>query len=228
MAKMKNKKIHVLDHGYVSLIEQMPHHDVEQFIARAARVSYVGNESEIRSTEKDEKLVKYLWKNGHTSPFEQVVFQFQIKAPLFVVQHLLRHRTARINQESGRYKKLRKEFHVPSRLRTNVKTGDKQKSFDFEMVHGSFLCSVMRMHFDDCFAYYESLLDDGVCREQARMVLPSALYTSLVYQMDLHNLLKFLRLRTSLSSQFETRQYALAMRSLVEPTCPNVFLAFDK
>jgi len=215
---MKSTTIEIVfGQGYVSLEDHMPVEKLERAVVNAARVSYIGGVREIRDEVKDGKMIKRMWTAGHTSPFEQVVFKFKIHAPLFIVQQLLRHRTARINQQSGRYSKLDEKSYVPSIERLGKLKGTEAASKSESAI---FCQKVIAESHKAAFKTYNLLLQHGVKKELARIVLPAATYTTLIYQLDLHNLLKFLQNRLAKSAQYEMRAYALAMLKLVKDLVP--------
>ena len=203
-----NDLVPVLDSGWVRLSAVFGD---ERFIAESARQSTSGA---TKGEEQDRRLIKRLWKDRHTSPFEMASITFTMKAPLFVVQQILRHRTGKFNQFSFRYSDGVTEgktveageeldFYAPFSWRSEQKTQ---------------LENVQRNAIDA----YKDLLAQGVPSELARIVLPAGLYTRLRVQFDLHNLLKFLLLRTKKDVQWETRQYAWAMWDLARPYFPGL------
>lgn len=217
-------KIDLLDHGYVRLVDHM---GSDLSVVRSARVSY---DAEWRSGEdsgKDEKLINYLWKNKHTSPFESVTFTFEVKAPIFVVRQWHRHRTWSFNEVSARYTELPEEYYVPagheigqqSKNNKQVRDIDTNILKDWASIRIGNACSAS-------FKEYYKLLDDGVPREIARGVLPMNTYTHMFASVDLLNLLKFISLRDHDHAQFEIREYARAMLKLIEPTVPVCVKAF--
>ena len=220
----------VLDSGYVSLINTLPSFDSEisldYHIVKCARVSYnpLTEQKEIK-VEEARRLIRYLMQNWHTSPFEMVEFTFEIKAPLFVVQHFLRHRTANINQESLRYTLADPEFYIPSFIANQSKVNH-QGSEGINDTSDECI-EFIRKSYQDSYNTYLALIDNGASREQARMVLPTGVYTTFVYKMDLHNLFNFLRLRCDKTAQYETRQYANAMYSIVKRCVPIACEAFE-
>jgi len=193
-------------------------------IARAARVSYAEGTKSVRS---EAGLIDYLMRHRHTSPFEQVVFKFKLKMPLFVAQQWIRHRTARLNQESARYSVVKDEVYQPTLWRAQddvnkqgsagVIAGAAQADFDQER----------HENVREAFALYHHMLDHGVARELARTHLPVGTYTSMVWQMDLHNLMHFLSLRMDEHAQYEIRLYAQALYDLVQPLAPLAFASFE-
>lgn len=219
-----NKVINVLDHGLVRLVEHM---GSDLSIVRNARVSY---NAEWRSGEdegKDVKLLNYLVKNDHTSPFESCVFTFEVKAPIFVLRQWHRHRTWSFNEISARYAELPEEFYVPEMTQiTGQSASNKQMRTD--EVHP--LAEDMRQSIQTAgevaFTYYQQLIAEGCPRELARSVLPVGTYSHMFATVDLHNLMHFLRLRLHSHSQYEIRVYAEAMLQLIEPLVPHTVAAF--
>lgn len=208
--------IDVLDHGFVRLVDSMGD---DSSVVRAARVSY---DAGVKTPEEDARLIRYLMRNRHTSPFEQVVMVFHIKLPLFVFAQLARHRTARLNAQSARYTTMTDDFYLPqpSQIRGqgagNKQVGDGLLTEEVERK----AASEMQWISHRCYNTYLELLEMGVCREQARMILPQNLYTQCFWQMDLHNLLKFIELRDHPHAQQEIRVYAQAMLAFAKQVAP--------
>jgi len=211
-------KIDVLDHGFVRLVEHM---GSDLSIVRNARVSY---DAEWRTGEddgKDEKLIRYLWKNRHTSPFEAVTFTFDIKAPIFVYRQWHRHRTWSYNEISARYSELPEEFYVPDPAQiTTQGTGNKQMRTDEQNPHAAYIWDTIRNQCVDAFAVYKELLRVGTPRELARGVLPVNTYSHMFGTVNLNNLFKFLELRLHAHAQYEIRVYAEAILKLITPIVP--------
>ena len=215
------RKLFVHNHGYVELLDQMPKTGGDQRIVDSARVSYAEG---TKHTSSSEGLIRYLMRHWHTSPFEMVEFMFRIKMPLFVARQHLRHRTANVNETSARYSVVTDEFFVPGQLREQAAV-NKQGSGG-EVEDSDDIVSTIQVANDAAHDHYNNLLEAGVCREQARMVLPQTMYTEFVWKIDLHNLMHFLRLRMDSHAQEEIRDYANAMFKLVEPTVPYTMKAF--
>lgn len=216
----------VLDHGHVRLFEHMGN---DLSIVRNARVSY---DAEWRTGEdegKDEKLIHYLMKHRHTSPFEAVTFTFDIKCPLFVARQWHRHRTWSYNEVSARYAELPEEFYVPKPEHiTTQSTSNKQMRTDEQHPNAGAWAKLMHTHNATAFLHYRSMLADGVPRELARTVLPLATYTHFFATVDLHNLFHFLRLRLHPHAQYEIRVYAEALLELIRPVVPVAVGAFEQ
>ena len=181
-------------------------------IVNAARVSY-GKISEAM-TKQDEKLIRYLMEHKHTSPFEHNQLSFRVKAPIYVVREWMRHRMNSYNEISYRFVKPKIEFYIPPKWR-HQDTVNKQSSV------GSFtddgLHELYKKSIQESYETYEKLLENGICREQARGVLPVCIYTEFIYTCNLHSLIHFLNLRIKDDAQWEIRQYAKGLLELAEP-----------
>ena len=215
--------------GFVEIVDMMPRrvptgHTADSAIARNARVSYA--KDTMPTPAEAERLVRYLSEHWHTSPSESVVFQFRGRVPVFVSRHIDRHRTARANYESGRYIEMPEEFYMPA-LRMQSKS-NKQGS-DQSVVPAEALALWNECHADmsAVFGKYKRLLTLGVAKEVARTILPQALMTSFMWQMDLHNLLHFLRLRLDSHAQQETREFAAGILQLISSLVPASMRAFE-
>lgn len=216
----------VLDHGLVRLVDHMGN---DLSIVRAARVSYDADWRTGEDEGKDEKLIAYLMKNHHTSPFEAVTFTFEVKAPLFVFRQWHRHRTWSYNEVSARYSELPEEFYVPELSDiTHQSESNKQMRTSQQHDNALLMQSYMRKSMMDAFALYKELLAQGCPRELARSVLPCSTYSRMFATVDLHNLFHFLRLRLHEHAQKEIRVYAEAMLELVEPIVPYAVAAFKE
>lgn len=216
----------VLNHGLVRLVDHMGN---DLSIVRAARVSYDADWRTGEDEGKDEKLIAYLMKNHHTSPFEAVTFTFEVKAPLFVFRQWHRHRTWSYNEVSARYSELPEEFYVPELSDiTHQSESNKQMRTSQQHDNALLMQSYMRKSMMDAFALYKELLAQGCPRELARGVLPTSTYSRMFATVDLHNLFHFLRLRLHEHAQKEIRVYAEAMLELVEPVVPYAVAAFKE
>lgn len=204
----------MIDKNYCKLVG---HYGDDSTIINSARMSF--NNDKKYSAESDERLIKTMIERGHTSPFEQVNFTFQLKMPIFVARQWQRHRTARLNEQSGRYTKLNEEFYTPKEWRgiTPFNTEESEE-----------LTAELNQFYQETYLFYSSLLQKGVSKELARIVLPLGTYTSFVWQMDLHNLMHFLELRLAPSAQVEIRKYAEEILRLIEPICPITIKYFKE
>lgn len=212
------------DKGFVRLVDYMGN---DQRIVQAARVSYGDG---TKSKRQDRGLINYLMRNQHTSPFEMVEFTFHCKLPLFLARQFIRHRTANVNEISGRYSVIRDEFYIPEadQYRSQHAT-NKQMSGDFlspEM--GEVSKQRIEKVCKDNYDTYEMLLSEGeLAREMARMVLPVNVYTEWYWKIDLHNLLHFIRLRIDSHAQYEAQIYAQAFLDLIKDIVPYTVQAWE-
>ncbi len=219
--EIADELMRVLDHGFVRLVDHM---GSDTAISRAARVSY-----NAAPRMEDAKLIAYLWRNKHTSPFEAVSFTFEIKAPLFIVAQWHRHRTWKYNQVSARYTELPEEVYIPTaeQITTQSKDNKQMRTAD-PHARAEDWRKMMASQHSVSFTLYRSMLDDGVPRELARTVLPTATYTRMFATVDLHNLFHFIRLRSHEHAQYEIRVYAQAMLELIRPIVPQACIAFSQ
>ena len=231
MDLVPEKQIKCLDSGHVEILDVLPRivpegRTADHAIVKAARVSYGDG---TKTVNEDRGLIRYLMRCSHSTPFEMVSFQFRIKMPIFCARQIFRHRTSSVNEISGRYSVMKDEFYFPDshQLRTQSKT-NKQGSDGSLMADAACAFSEeIENQCDDAYALYQKLLDSGVAREQARMVLPLNLYTEFYWKQNLHNLLHLLALRTDAHAQQEIRVYADAMLALIKPLVPWTIEAWE-
>ncbi len=220
-----DKEFPVLDKGFVRLVDYL---GSDERIVQAARVSYGKGTKTFR---EDRGLIHYLLRNEHTSPFEQVVLTFHIKLPIFVARQWIRHRTARVNEISGRYSVLKEEFYLPAledlapQSKDN-KQGRATEPFPPEVGEG--ILRRLSTLQGEAYKVYEELLETGLAREVARIVLPLCAYTEWYWQMDLHNLMHFLKLRMDPHAQKEIRLYAQVIFEITKRVCPIAMEAFEE
>jgi len=214
-------QINVLDHGFVRLVDTMPRENLDNSIVQAARVSYGEG---TKTSRGDAGLIRYLMRHWHTTPFEMVEFKFHIKMPIYIARQHLRHRTASVNEMSARYSIVDEEYYIPEFYRGQSEVNHQGSEGVIEI--SDEMLDVISTQQKNAFKLYQNLLDKGVCREQARGVLPQSTYTSFVWKMDLHNLMHFLRLRMDHHAQKEIRDYANAIFKLVQPLVPMTMEAF--
>lgn len=196
----------------------------DQAPARIARTSY-NNAHGDHDASRNYSLMDHLIRHRHTSPLEFVQFVFEIRAPLFVVRQIMRHRTASYNEVSGRYVRLAPEYWLPDHVRENT-VANKQSSAESANQDVEGVRDMMSRAMETAFDTYDRLIAAGVAREQARAVLPLATYSTLYMRIDLHNLFHFLALRTAADTQAETRQFAQAMERLASARLPRAFAAW--
>jgi thymidylate synthase (FAD) len=220
-----HNKVDVLNGGFVRLVDWMGD---DLSIVRSARVSYDADWRE-EDEGKDAKLIKYLMKNKHTSPFEAVSFTFEVKAPIFVFRQWHRHRTWSYNEISARYTELDEGWYVPEVEQiTTQSTSNKQMRTNEKNPEAYFIKGAIDGWCEEAFNLYKKLMELGCPRELARSVLPVAAYSRMFATVDLHNLMHFLRLRLHEHSQYEIRVYADAILKLIEPIVPVAIVAFKE
>lgn len=224
----KGHVIAIPPHGYVRYVD---HLGDDTRIVEAARVSY-GSRS--KGEEADKKLLEYLFKNRHTSPFEQCNITFNIKMPVFCMRQFVRHRTFRLNEFSGRYSEMPDEFFEPTQWR---RQDDKNKQGSIAPIHPENrhnnswqACNteILRSAYAVAYVNYETLLQRGVAKELARIVLPVGIYTEIYVNIDLHNLIHFLNLRTDSHAQKEIQDIAWLMCDMAEQLFPWTMALFNK
>ena len=218
----------ILDHGYVRLVKSSGG-DLD--VVRAARVSYNAEWRAGENSGSDARLIRYLMRNGHTSPFEHVTFTFEVKAPIFVLRQWHRHRTWSYNEVSARYTELPEEFYIPEINKIGVQSKDNKQGREFIdeskldeplwLGEDGFIADKLRVNSEKLMQEYKYLLKYTSCpREIARIILPLNTYSHMFATVDLHNLLKFIKERTSPGAQYEIKVYAEAMLDLIQPIVP--------
>jgi len=223
MDQIVGEPVSVLDHGFIRLVDYMGD---ESSIVQAARVSYgLGTDTPAR----DAALIRYLLRNHHTSPFEMCEVKLHVKLPIFVARQWIRHRTASVNEVSGRYTALPTEFYVPAEEQVAKQAKDNKQgrgvSVDFDSTN--YIKKTMQEDAEAAFARYnEYLTVFDLAKELARNNLPLSTYTEFYWKIDLHNLMHFLRLRTDPHAQYEIRAYADVMQWMVAGWMPNLHKAF--
>lgn len=219
-----NKVYKVLDLGEVELVDYLGN---DQSIARAARTSY--QRSEGKSDEHDKRLVARLWNDRHTSPFEMVSLTFRIRLPIFVMRQHVRHRTASLNEWSFRYTECPDLFYKPAiddvrgQHKTNKQMGGENLSPDASKE----AIELIDKQNSDAYKAYQELLELGMAREQARVVLPVSAYTQIIWNMDMRNLLHYFSLRLADDAQKEIREYAEVMAAIVQKGWPMIWEAYE-
>ncbi len=213
----------VLDKGFVKTVDVMGD---DSAIVQAARVSYSKG---TKTKREDDKLIHFLLKNKHWTPFEMVVFKFHVKLPIFVARQWMRHRAGTYNEISARYSEMKDEFYIPEldRMQIQSKT-NKQGSCDgLKEIEKKVGRDTIINVCNDAFTEYESLLRLGVSRELARIVLPVNLYTEFYWKVDLRNLFNFISLRSDNHAQYEIRQYSDKILELIKNYVPISYEAYQ-
>ena len=218
-----DKEYPVLDKGFVRLVDYF---GGDQRIVQSARVSYGEG---TKSVSQDGALIDYLLRHQHTSPFEQVVMTFHVKMPIFVARQWVRHRTGRMNEVSGRYSIMKDEFYVPAEDKvspqsTDNKQGRAAEAFDKETADK--IITKLEEGQKAAYESYNELIDSGLAREIARINLPLSLYTEFYWEMDLHNLFHFLKLRLDSHAQYEIRVYAEVILEICKKVAPMATESF--
>ena len=218
-----DKEYPVLDKGFVRLVD---YYGGDQRIVQSARVSYGEG---TKSVSQDGALIDYLLRHQHTSPFEQVVMTFHVKMPIFVARQWVRHRTGRMNEVSGRYSIMKDEFYVPAEDKVAPQSKDNKQgrcdeAFDKEVADK--IIDQLKDGQKAAYENYSGLIENGLAREIARINLPLSLYTEFYWEMDLHNLFHFLKLRLDSHAQYEIRVYAEAILEICKKVAPMATSSF--
>ena len=214
--------------GSVSLVAHM---GTDLTIVNSARVSFGNTKTELN--DKDRRLIKFLVKHKHTSTFEHNVATFKFVVPLFVRSQHHRHRTWSYNEISRRYTEKNMAFYLPSEFRTQHRS-NRQASNPEELINPGIweegwariskynmtMSELLEIKTKECLETYKTMLDKGVCREQARMILPQNLYTEYYGTCNLSNLLKFIDLRTHEGAQWEIQKVAEACLDIASDLWP--------
>jgi thymidylate synthase (FAD) len=208
-------------HGWIEL-ESYSGTDLD--IVNAAKVSFAKQSEKYGSAE--EGVLKFLMRERHGSPFEHNYFKFHVRAPIFVIREWQRHRIGSYNEESGRYVELRSDFYIPKISRVQegspgaytFSEGTKKQT---DLVHRSITAAS-----ETAFSRYQKMIDEGIAKEQARLVLPLNIYSEFYFSCNARSLMNFLSLRMHESAMYEIRMYANAMYDLWEKVMPSTAAAF--
>jgi thymidylate synthase (FAD) len=219
------RPIQCLDHGFVYLVDYLGNDDA---VVQAARVSY--GRGTKRVTE-DRGLIRYLRRHLHTTPSEMVEFKFHCKMPIFVARQWIRHRTASVNEYSGRYSEMVDEFYLPdtSVIAKQSKDNKQGRGGELSPEQKKRVLELLKEDYTRTYAHYKEFIgeDTQLARELARIGLSVANYTEWYWKIDLHNLLHFLKLRMDAHAQYEIRVFADAMARIVKDAVPLSFEAFE-
>lgn len=219
---MPENAVQVLDHGFFIVREIM---GSDTAIADSARMSYGRGTKKVNN---DQGLINYLVQNHHTSPLEMGEVRVHMRLPIFVMRQLVRHRTANLNEYSGRYSEMVRLFYVPHIAQIcSQSTINKQGSAEPLDKQDAILVQNQILEISDAaFDAYEKLLAAGVSRETARIILPLNTYTEVVWKMDVSNLIKLLYLRDDSHSQWEIREYAKLLSETLARFFPKTYEAY--
>ncbi|CAN5714086.1 FAD-dependent thymidylate synthase [soil metagenome] len=213
----------VLDHGFVALVDYM---GTDDSIERAARVSYGYG---TRRSSQTRGLIRYLRRHRHTTPSEMVELKFHCAMPMFVARQWIRHRTANVNEYSGRYSLMPLLFHTPAAADFALQSPQNNQGRSTEPasadVYNESVARWQRMR-ADARDSYSWMVGEDVARELARIELPLSTYTQWYWKIDLHNLLHFLTLRVDTHAQLEIRAYAEVMAGMVKRVAPLSYEAW--
>ena len=224
---MVSKK--VLTNGFIKVVDVSPRIIPTEYsqlkcdysIAEAARVSYGKGTKKISD---DISLIHYLYSHQHTTPFEMVTFKFHIRAPIFVVRQWQRHRMSSYNEISARYSVLDDSLWTPEVLRSQSLINKQSSAND---LLNNELISEWKENNQRTFELYKKSLDYGVSRELARVILPLGTYTEFYWKIDLHNLLRFIKLRSASNAQNEIREYSRILKEILKEYTPESIKAFE-
>ena len=212
----------------IGCVEYIEHMGDDLTIVNSARVSFGKRKDAI--DDKDRRLIEYLVKHKHTSTFEHNVVTFRFVVPLFVRSQHHRHRTWSYNEISRRYTDVDIRFYEPERFRkqseSNRQASTNETFTPFLRSHLRYASGAVRKHHSNSIRLYEKLLDSGVCREQARGVLPQNLYTEYYGTVNLNNLLKFIDLRIHSGAQWEIKKVAEGCLLIARELWPTAVEAY--
>lgn len=216
---------HVLDHGEIRLLDYM---GTDEEIARAAWISTGKNDKQDVSHKEINRILRYMLQNAHTSPFEMCELKFYIQLPIVVARQLVRHRTASLNEFSGRYSEMPDLFYCPAPERIGGKgsvthQGTGERFLEIEAKH---VTDMMALDQRRARENYQSYVGMGVSNELARLNLPLSQYSRWIWKIDLHNLMRLLKLRDHSHAQEEIRVYAEILSHIVQQCFPISHAAY--
>ena len=234
LEEMLYEPVPVLDHGFIRVVDYMGD---DEAVVQAARVSYGRG---TRRTSEDQGLINYLMRHRHTTPFEMCEIKYHVKLPIFVARQWIRHRTANVNEYSGRYSILDNEFYIPApeHLAAQATKNRQGRGTILEGAAAQHVLDLLREDAEQAYRGYVELLNEdaagtpidpsrpGLARELARMNLSLNFYTQWYWKTDLHNLMHFLSLRADPHAQYEIRAYAEAMLGTLARWVPMTHAAF--
>jgi len=217
------ERIEVLDHGFVRLDAAEA---TDLSVVNGARVSFLQIKEEME--EKDERLIAFLMREKHASPFEHNLFRFHIRCPIAVAREWMRHRWSSFNEHSLRYSEAIDAFYVPETAQVRRQTG-KPGAYKFEPMEAEIAAKVQNMlrdHYREAWNLYRDMLDLGVAKEVARFVLPVGLYTEFYWTVNARALMNFISLRNAETAQWEIAQYGQAVEEFFATLMPSTHQAF--
>ena len=218
----------------IGRVDYISHMGSDLTVVNSARVSFGVEKNEL--DDKDKKLIKYLIKHRHTSTLEHNIITFRFVVPLFIRSQHHRHRTWSYNEISRRYTDVNLRFYEPEQFRTQHKSNRQASNSDelldpnlfIDTRHNHSASHAVQEHHQKSLVLYSSMIEAGVCREQARGVLPQNLYTEYYGTVNLSNLLKFIDLRTHDGAQWEIQQVAKACLQLAQARFPVTIESYNE
>lgn len=217
------ERIDVLDHGFIRLDAAEA---TDLSVVNGARVSFL--QMRERMDDRDAGLIRFLMRERHASPFEHNLFRFHIRCPIAVAREWMRHRWSSFNEHSLRYSQAIDEFYVPEPAQVRSQVG-KPGAYRFEPVEEETAArtqDLLRKHYQESWNRYQELLEMGIAREVARLVLPVAIYTEFYWSVNARSLMNFLSLRNAEQAMWEIRQYAAAAEQFFAALMPVTHAAF--
>lgn len=213
-----------------STVKLIKHNASDEDVAHAAWVSNFGEGAQERDTSNIDKLINFLYKNKHMSPFEHGSFTFFVDTEIFVAREFMRHRTASYNETSGRYKALDGRFYIPGPERPLIQEG---KIGSYTFVPGTpeqyeMLVEELTDAYEEDWARYNRLLDAGFAKEIARISLPVGIFTQFYVTMNPRNLMQFLTLRNDDPALYEIREVAQDMETIFAEAMPLTYAAYAR
>ncbi len=213
----------VLDHGFVSLVDYM---GTDEDVERAARVSYGYG---TRKTSQTRGLIRYLRRHYHTTPSEMVELKFHCAMPMFVARQWIRHRTASVNEYSGRYSLMPLLFYKPESEHFSLQSADNAQGRQNDAASNELYKKAVK-HWEkmrtEVSQGYRWMVEEDVARELARIDLPLSTYTQWYWKIDLHNLFHFLTLRDDPHAQWEIQAFARVMAGMLKRVAPLSYEAW--
>jgi len=215
-------KVNVSD-GFVELVDHMGD---DLSIVNAARVSYAGASDEW--TDRDENLLRYLWDHNHSSPFRHGNIKFRIKAPIFILRQWMKHQVGCAwNEQSARYTKIEESFFYPDHFRLQDSKNKQGSSGRLDDNREDEALTLLAQGYQVAYYNYLRLLELGVCREQARMILPVGIYSECIWSASTQAIMHFLKLRLDHHSQFEMQEFAKAVYNIASSIFPKTMELID-
>lgn len=218
-------RIDVLDHGFVRLDAAEA---TDLSVVNGARVSFLQIKQDME--DKDEKLIAFLMREKHASPFEHNLFRFHIKCPIAVAREWMRHRWSSFNEHSLRYSEAIDAFYVPEKAQIRRQTG-RPGAYTFEPMEDETAARVQSLisaQYQQAWKSYRDMLELGVAREVARFVLPVGLYTEFYWTVNARALMNFIALRNAEAAQWEIARYGKAVEDFFAALMPVTHRAFEQ